>query len=150
MPAITSVTAATLGVVGRIVNDGQGESNEFLAADPARFGIRDLEAFAEKCRLYGRPLEDLFGVGPARRVDLRVGRRRLGDPDASGGWVLIRVHRAHTADTDEWRGPIVLYSRVILRRSVRANVAADLATKPEYRKVDGAGWQMFNGQGWDL
>jgi hypothetical protein len=139
------------GVVGRISNEGRGGPTTFHSYDYEKFRDRDLTAFVAQCRQDGEPL-DPTGLGVESLLDEVINEGNYAEHVAEmrrNGHFLVRSFEPRTDDNDGVRrGPALVYTRPVLRRPARENLAAELAKTPEHRLAEAAFWQMFNGQEW--
>jgi hypothetical protein len=139
------------GVVGRISNEGCGGPTMFHSYDYEKFRDRDLAAFVAQCRHDGEPL-DPTGFGVESLLDEVINEGEYADFVAEmrrDGHFLVRSFEPRTEDNyGVRRGPALVYTRPVLRRAARENLAAELAKTPEHRLAEAAFWQMFNGQEW--
>ncbi|WNV83093.1 hypothetical protein [Umezawaea sp. Da 62-37] len=141
----------TLGVVGRIANEGRGGPTTFHTNDRTRFDDRDLEQFLQHSVQDGTPMRTGF-PGLEHLLDeiiTETETSELVDEMRVKGWFLIRSYLPREAAS--WgpqRGAPSVYSRIITRRGDRERVVARLAGDPASRLNEGAYWQMFTGQQW--
>ena len=139
------------GVVGQIHNSGVGGPTTFDSYDRARFSENDLQRFAQRCLQDGEPigagwvenlLDDILDETDTNHV-VRTARSRHG--------AAIRTFTPKAPGTHHgpYRGGAMPYDQIIVRRSVRKQLADELANSPAHRPHDpSAFWQLFSGEDW--
>ncbi|WP_249124145.1 hypothetical protein [Saccharopolyspora erythraea] len=140
-----------LGVVGCIANGGYGGSTTFSPYDHTRFGKRNLEEFLRRCRQDGQPM-DTGPVGMETLLNEIVNETEtagiVADMRATSQFVVRSRRPRETASSGPRRGAPLVYRGILLRRTDREDLAAELARDPAERLPAGAYWQMFDGLEW--
>lgn len=141
----------SLGVVGRISNEGNGGPTSFYSYDFTRYSERDLRVFLAGCFQDGEPMDD-GPVGLETLLDEIINEAECKDLVAEmrrKSQFLVRAYEPRTASNyGSYRGPVLPFVSPALRRDARERLAAKLDGMPDFRLEPGQTWQMFNGQDW--
>lgn len=147
----TELVHPSLGVVGRIANEGCGGPTTFDPYDHTRFGERELQELLERSLQDGEPMKtDNWGLETLLdEIIYEAETTQLVTEMRARDRFLIRSYLSREAAS--WgpsRGAPGTYDRIVTQRAGRERLAAALAADPAETLVEGAYWQMFTGEDW--